>query len=522
MDLRPPVSLKPSRSGLVRTTVLVLVWAVVAIPTSLYLFFNSSTTTVIASHDAVVRPTLDGYATFDLGPYLPNLRHPSPTAFGATIDLGKTNVNSYGALVERYAFIASQPESQVAKLGETIAGMAAESLVRGGLVGLLAPLLWVMLGARRRSELRSHLTVPRVVAALLAGAVVVIAVQRPWATSTEEFTQGVEWQPVGQALPGVSIPEAAQQIEVQAGLMTTGTRRLAQSALDTFARSRAFYDEVVAAVNTTDLGLRQPADDETVAILVSDRHDNVGMDPVARAIADQGGATVLFDAGDDTSTGGEWEAFSLDSLALAFDDFDDRYSVAGNHDHGDFVSDYLEERGFTTLEGEAVDGPAGSRLLGVSDPRSSGLGTWRDEPGMSFDEHRQALGDLLCEHHQSGDRISTLLVHDANSGGAALERGCVDLVLGGHVHAQLGPTPVVGANGEVGYSYTNGTTGGAAYAVAIGSKLRRDAQVTLVTYRDGLPRGLQPVTVRTVGDFRVGNYYEFDIGDQESEPTPTQ
>ena len=47
------------------------------------------------------------------------------------------------------------------------------------------------------------------------------------------------------------------------------------------------------------------------------------MDPVARAIADQGGATFLLDAGDDTSTGGSWEAFSLESLDQAFDDYDD-------------------------------------------------------------------------------------------------------------------------------------------------------------------------------------------------------
>ena len=50
--------------------------------------------------------------------------------------------------------------------------------------------------------------------------------------------------------------------------------------------------------------LRQPEDGETVAVLVSDRHDNIGMDPVARKVADEAGATVLLDAGDDTSTGG--------------------------------------------------------------------------------------------------------------------------------------------------------------------------------------------------------------------------
>jgi len=50
------------------------------------------------------------------------------------------------------------------------------------------------------------------------------------------------------------------------------------------------------------------------------------------------------------------------------------------------------------------------------------------------------------------------------------------------VALELGPTFVLGENGRAGYSYTNGTTGGAAYALAIGSKLRRDAQVTVGDY----------------------------------------
>lgn len=508
--------------GTVRALLLYVVgFALVALPASLLVFLHSSTTTVIASHDAVVRPTLDGYATLDLGPYLPDLRYPTGARLGAAIDLGKTNVNSYEALARRYAFIASQPDGQTAKLQDTLAELAWRSAIIGALLGTALPALWVLLGSRRRSELRRQPTRRRVTILVLALAVVAATALHRWDASQDEFTQPVAWQPIGDALPGVSIPEDARPIEVQAGLMTTTTQRLAESALDTFARSREFYSDVVAAAQTATLDLHQPADDETVAILVSDRHDNVGMDQVARAIADRGGATVLLDAGDDTSTGGGWEAFSLDSLALAFEDFSDRYFVAGNHDNGRFVSDYLVELGFTLLEGNAVDGPEGSRLLGVSDPRSSGLGTWRDEPGLSFAEHERLLADLVCEHDADDDRISTLLVHDANSGRTALDRGCVDLVLGGHVHAQLGPEMVEGENGERGYTYTNGTTGGAAYALAIGSKLRRDAQVTLVTYRAGEPVGIQPVTVRTVGDFVVGDYTELDLDGAATATAPT-
>ena len=88
-----------------------------------------------------------------------------------------------------------------------------------------------------------------------------------------------------------------------------------------------------------------------MATLVSDRHDNIGMDAVARAIGDAGGARACFDAGDDTSTGKSWEAFSLDSLDAAFHDLD-RWGVAGNHDHGSFVRGYLADRDWTMLDGD--------------------------------------------------------------------------------------------------------------------------------------------------------------------------
>ena len=69
---------------------------------------------------------------------------------------------------------------------------------------------------------------------------------------------------------------------------------------------------------------------------------------------------------------------------------------------------------------------------------------------------------------------------------------------------------MVGDNGEVGYSYTTGTTGGAAYAIALGSKPRRDAEISLVTYRDGRPVGLQSVLLQTDGEFVVGGYVTLD------------
>ena len=220
---------------------------------------------------------------------------------------------------------------------------------------------------------------------------------------------------------------------------------------------------------------------------------------------------MVLDAGDDTSTGQAWETFSLDSLNDAFEDYDARVAVAGNHDHGSIVSNHLKKLGWTHLDGDPVTPFADVRITGVDDPRSSGLGNWRDQKGLSFAEVKTTIAEDVCNLDEDGERIATLVVHDANLGATALARGCTDLVVSGHLHVQKGPTQVVGENGKIGYTYTNGTTGGAAYAVAIGSKLRRDAQFTFVTYRGGRPVGIQPVSVKTTGVLVVADYVPLDL-----------
>ena len=495
-----------------RTAVLLTAWLLVALPVAVTLFATGARSTVIAGHDAVVRPTFDGYATLDLGPYIPSFRLPTGARLGADIDLGATELDSYEELIQRYAFLASQPEGQVAKVRDTLTDLAVDSAVIGAVAGLAGPALVLLVGWPRWRQLTHPWTVRRtavtgVTALVLLSATLVVRDDQE--TPVESDT----WVPLQQALPDLDIPPEAASLEVESGLMTTGTRRLVESALDTYRKSLDFYQQIAEAAPALSEQLRQPEEGEVVGLLVSDRHDNVGMDPVARAIADAGGATFLMDAGDDTSTGSAWESFSLESLDQAFDDWDDRYAIAGNHDNGDFVVERLDELGFTMLSGEVVDGPEGIRLLGASDVRSSGLGSWRDEREVSFEEQSTRLADLACEADADGERISTMLVHDANTGRLALQRGCVDLVLAGHLHVQVGPTPVVGENGRTGYTYTNGTTGGAAYAVAIGSKLRRDAEVSLVTYRDGRPTGVQPVVIRTTGAFEVGEWSPLALDD---------
>ncbi|HEV7876393.1 MAG TPA: metallophosphoesterase [Nocardioides sp.] len=494
-----------------RATAYVAVWAVLAAVAGLGLFLLSSRTVVLATHDAVLQPNLRGHVVVKTGPVLPDLRIDSGGRVGVDIRLEKTDAESTEALVERYAYLATQPEGQVAKVRAALVDMAVAAALRGAVVGLLPIVVWLLIGAARRRELASRARSPGGAVAALAVVLFGVLLWEPWAADENSVQSDLSWVPLADFVgAGVALPEETQGIEVRGDVTTAQTRRLVESAIDTYARSKTFYAE--AAQDAAGLDLRQPDADETVVVLVSDRHDNVGMDAVTRAIADAGGATAAFDAGDDTSSGNRWEAFSLDSVSEAFEDLD-RWGVAGNHDHGTFVRTYLDDRGWSMLDGEVVDGPAGT-LLGVDDPRSSGLGSWRDETGLSFEEVGTRIADAACD---AEDRVGTILVHDANLGQEALERGCADLVVGGHLHVQLGPTRVVGENGQAGYSYTNGTTGGAAFAFALGSKPRREAQVTLLTYRDGRPAGVQPVSLRTDGRFVVGEYVPLHL----TEPSAT-
>ncbi len=484
--------------------VAVAVWFVVTLLAAMAAFLGSSRTLVLATHDANLRPSLTGYVVLHTGPVLPDVRQPSGSRIGVDITLGKTDATSVDELLQRYAAIASQPEGQIAKVREALGDMVVAAALRGALVGLIPLGLWWLVGRRRRDELLHRARRLRLLEVGLVLMLAVVLWWEPWSDEDPTVFAGQDWVPLADFLgPEVPLPDEVSDIEVLGDVTTNQTRRLIESAISTYDQSKTFY--TAAAQAAAGLELRQPAADETVALLVSDRHDNIGMDQVARAVGDAGGATMVLDLGDDTSVGRTWEAFSLDSVTSAFEDYD-RFGVAGNHDHGSFVRGYLGEHGWTMLDAETLIGPAGIRLLGVDDPRSSGLGNWRDETGLSFAEVGDRLADVACEAQDLGRRVATLVVHDANLGAAALARGCADLVVGGHTHVQAGPTRVVGENGATGYSYTTGTTGGAAYAFALGSKPRRPAGVSLVTYRDGRPVGVQAVTLQTTGVFEVGDF----------------
>ena len=86
------------RRRILRALGYVLAWAVVAVPAWAVLFTHSSSEMVLASHDAVVHPTLDGQVRLDMGPYVPDVRTSSGGRIGVFVEMRKTTASSTGEL----------------------------------------------------------------------------------------------------------------------------------------------------------------------------------------------------------------------------------------------------------------------------------------------------------------------------------------------------------------------------------------------------------------------------------------
>lgn len=498
------------RQGL-QALALLAVAVIVGAPVALSTFLHSERHIVIGAHQATISPQFDGYATLDFGPLLPQMRLPADALAGIGVDisLGNAEVENIDQLVARDAIIASQPEGEIAAVRAEVRDMLEDALLRGIGVGMLAAvgvvLAWKAVGPQRRRQIIASARRPSRTQVVLAAFVVVVVGASAVLIALPEQDGGRpdrSWVPLVQAFPNVPKDPVLDRLEIVNGSATRGSKAVVQGALETYRDSVAFYGALERRAATTDV--RRPRDEETTALVVADRHDNIGMDPVARAIAGRANAQLLIDLGDDTSNGGAWEGFSINSLAREFRGFP-IVAVAGNHDQGSSVTEAMKDRGFRLLAGRPVN-VGGIRFLGASDPRSSGFtaGYDGDESDniAAISEQDAELTEVACED----GRVSVLAVHSSASARRASKSGCVDLVLSGHVHRQVGPDEVEGENGRRTTTLTIGSTGGAVYTFALGSKLRRPAQVAIVTFRDGRPVGLQAVTFDSGGRIDVARY----------------
>lgn len=486
---------------------LLLVGVVVSLVVAAATFLDTERAVTIGAHNATASPTFDGHVTIVSGPLLPELRMPSgaPLGIGAEVVLRDSPDTDLERVLAQDAAIASQPDGEIAAMTSEISQMARDALVRGAAVGVITMVglvvVWTAVGARRRRELREAwppssrtLATGVALAVVFVGAVVVYLPD----PSTHRATA---WVPIREEFPELPAEATLANVQISRGAATATSKAIVEGALKTYEESLAFYSTL--AEKTEGIAVRAPQEGETTALVVTDRHDNVGMDPVAKQVADAAQASFVVDLGDDTSNGASWEAFSIKSLRETFADLP-IVAVAGNHDTGTTVLKEMKRLDFIVLDDEPVD-VEGVRILGDSDPRSSGLTAgYNGNEGdniAAITEQSSQLAQVACD---DGD-VTLLATHSSASARQTIADGCVDLAISGHLHRQVGPTSTVGENGTT-TSLTLGSTGGAVYAFALGTKLRRDAQVAVLTFADGKAVGLQIVTFEPGGVIALGDY----------------
>lgn len=473
-------------------------------------FDHSTAHTEIAAAETSVSPNLgDDHITFH-GGILPDIRIPSELPAGAGLDItfGNSTIPSGGMasdngkrLLAAVTAVAAQPSGEEDK----VRGLLMHQLLEAGEVGAGAMLIpigaYVGLGERRRKELLEKRGVVGTMGLIGILAVTSGSSVQPQATDLPV----AHWVPISRVFPELSSFPELQKVEIRDSAVVGIAANLAQGAFVKYEQSKVFYDALEQTVRDASELFHQPEEGQTVALLISDRHDNIGMDPVLAATAESGGASIVIDAGDDTSSGQAWETFSLRSLVTSFKGYD-VWAIGGNHDNDggdDYVIHYLKQRGAITPNGkvQSIDGMA---VLMANDPRRSDYTPERAEGDISFGDAAEEVRELACA---SDKRVNLIVVHDKNMGRTALEDGCADVVVAGHTHVYADPVYTTGANGDTGVTINNGTSGGAFFSISFGTDLRHEASAVLLTFdEDKRLIGSQHIKYTTKGEAEIDPY----------------
>jgi hypothetical protein len=385
-------------------------------------------------------------------------------------------------------------------------------LFLSALVATVIIFVWRAVGPKRRQNLWKEFKEQHHYKIASLGLLMLALLLPPSFMIQEKFDKTTyltgQWTPLVKAFPNIEGAKGVEKLQIQDTALTDEIRALVSNTIDSYKESKEFCETLKERVPTVQ-GIRLPEAKERTAVIVADRHDNIGMDQVARAVGDKVGAGLLMDLGDDTSSGGAWEVFSVNSLAENFQGYE-KVVVNGNHDRSPIIQKSLRNLGFVLMDGQ-VTTVGGLRFLGFPDPRETELGKgYLNSENVMSEEQRQLNVNYLsaaCGYMQNDLRVDVILSHSPHSSKLVTNAGCGTLALSGHTHQQAGPETFSTKNGDI-TTLTVGTTGGASYSFAGGSKLRRDAQVGILTYENHEPQGLQMITFLTSGEILVGRYFE--------------
>lgn len=125
---RPRRRLRPGLPAVLCVVVSLLLGAAVAVEG----FLTDSRPVTVGAHSGQVGPTVDGWATLDLGGVLPALRIDAglPMSLGVRLDVTATEVGTLEEVVRSDAVIASAPAGEISKVKSALIGMALVHLAR--------------------------------------------------------------------------------------------------------------------------------------------------------------------------------------------------------------------------------------------------------------------------------------------------------------------------------------------------------------------------------------------------------
>ncbi len=466
---------------------------------------HASEETTVGTHEGTITLTHDAHATAQNIPVVGgDARIPvdSPLSTGIHFDIEHTP--DIASAIQNDFLIAAQPRGEREKVKDVAHKLVLQSVLGGAALGILTT---GGIYARRRYGQSAVGEVGTIMAT--AGSLITIGLIAIPGTYLQQAHP--HWSSLEQQVPVLKQIEQplVSQIEISKTDLNATAIQLINGGVVGYIDSIDFYGPLKDQVAAVADQLRQPEPGETVAVIISDRHDNSNIDPVIKAVGDAVGATILLDAGDDFGASQKWESFSTDSLGTTFKHYKQRFVSPGNHDWASFTKEAYKKAEITVLDGTAEELADGMTILGDKDPNRSGLA---DIPEVEGQETSIQLGQRLGGAACKAGNVSIAMVHSPSAAKIIAETGCVDVVLAGHSHVMKGPEKVQGVLGNT-TLFVNGTSGGAGgvLPIALWHKLHSDATMALLTLRNGRPVGIQTEVLTKEGTVVVNPYYAINL-----------
>jgi predicted phosphodiesterase len=434
---------------------------------------TSSTETELSGHRVIVETTRDARGTLDLGFISARTDTIEGTyGFGAKITV-KEALNGFEASFQAGSEIVQDPYETLTRTEAILKAHALRSAVWALGMGLLAGYgTWRFIRSDRKR-------------AILTGGLVAAVAGAGWAeTRTDTQVEPAPWIDMKSFILSQYREDAVKNLPPELrgaqirGISDADKAKIVNYAEEKLVKPQEFVDaawenfsnaqsEKVAAKKSREFRVG----------VISDIHDNTFMADLAGKTLDAFDVDGLVFAGDGTSSGLSWEQFSANAIVNATTDIPFRGDVIGNHDTEESQQPFRDAE-FTDLNDGKVHEFGPLKVAGVKSNQYTALGRDSVTIGPPNRVVAQALADEVCAEDEA---VDLTVVHEPVLGNEVAEQGCSEIVVAGHMHDQVSPTPIVNTNGTTVYRMINGTTGGADIAFAFGKPIN-PADITVLTY----------------------------------------